>query len=86
MLSEQDYEEMAKAKRNAEYLAKLDESQEQLKNGQTISFTMEELKAMESENWKPTQKIIDFITRTKNSSCAATTRGIQSNNYWTSNI
>ena len=29
-------------------------------NGDTISFTMEELKAMESEDWAPTEKVVDF--------------------------
>jgi len=34
-----------RAVRNAEYLAMLDESAEQIENGEVISFTMEELKA-----------------------------------------
>lgn len=61
MLSEAEYNEIMKAKRNAEYLEKLDRSIRQLQNGETISFSMEELKAMESDDWKPTKKIKDFI-------------------------
>ena len=49
-----------KAKRNAEYLMKIDESVENHEKGDTISFTMEELRAMESEDWKPTEKILEF--------------------------
>lgn len=37
---------MAKAKRNADYLAKLDRSDQQLKEGRVIVKTMEELEAM----------------------------------------
>lgn len=66
MMSEKEYNELQKAKRNAEYLAKLDESYNQLRQGKTISFTMEELKKMESENWTPTQKIVDFMGKIKN--------------------
>lgn len=64
IVSEREYNELMKAKRNAEYLARLDESQAQLKRGETISFSMEELKAMEDENWKPTQKVLDWMRRT----------------------
>lgn len=66
IVSEKEYNEMAKAKRNAEYLAKLDESWKQLEQGKTISFSMEELEAMESEDWKPTQKVIEFMERMSN--------------------
>ena len=48
---------------NKEYLEKLDASFEQAKNGETISFTMEELKEMESDNWTPTKKVIDFFKK-----------------------
>lgn len=65
MLSEKEYNEIMKAKRNAEYLAKLDKSYEQLKQGKTISFSLEELRDMESENWKPTKKITDFMENMK---------------------
>lgn len=61
MLSENEYNEMMKAKRNAEYLKKLDKSAEQYQKGETISFSLEELKAMEDDGWKPTQKIKEFM-------------------------
>jgi antitoxin YefM len=66
MLSEKEYNDLQKAKRNAEYLAKLDESFNQLEQGKTISFSMDELRAMESDEWKPTQKVLDYMERMKN--------------------
>ncbi|MCM1183834.1 MAG: type II toxin-antitoxin system Phd/YefM family antitoxin [Roseburia sp.] len=63
IISEAEYNELAKAKRNAEYLAKLDQSFKQFEEGKTISFSMEELREMESDNWKPTQKVLDWIKR-----------------------
>lgn len=60
MINETEYNELQKAKRNAEYLAMLDKSEEQLQKGDTITFTLEELKEMESDNWKPTKKILEF--------------------------
>ena len=47
ILSEKEYNELQKAKRNAEYMAKINESLENHERGDTISFTMEELRAME---------------------------------------
>lgn len=61
IVSEKEYNEMAKAKRNAEYLKKLDHSFAQLEQGKTISFSMEELRAMESDDWKPTQKVLYWL-------------------------
>lgn len=61
VISEKEYNDLLKAKRNAEYLAKLDKSREELEQGKTISFSMDELKAMESNDWKPTKKIMDFM-------------------------
>lgn len=61
IVSEKEYNEMAKAKRNAEYLAKLDKSFKQLEEGKTVSFSMEELRAMESDDWKPTQKVLNWM-------------------------
>lgn len=61
VISEKEYNDLLKAKRNAEYLAKLDKSREELEQGKTISFSMDELKAMESDDWKPTKKIMDFM-------------------------
>ena len=46
LVSEADYKAMAKAKRNVDYLAKLDRSEQQLKEGRVIIKTMEELEAM----------------------------------------
>ena len=46
LLPEEDYKEMLRIKRNAEYLAKLDCSIKQLDEGRTVTFTMEELEAM----------------------------------------
>ena len=46
LLPEKDYKEMLKAKRNMEYLAKLDSSSKQIKNGKTVAFTIGELEAM----------------------------------------
>ena len=51
---------LEKEKRNAEYLAMLDESHAQLERGETISFTLEELREMESDSWKPTEKVLEF--------------------------
>ena len=61
-----EYNELQKAKRNAEYLAKLDRSAEQLEEGNTISLSLDEMKEMESDDWKPTRKIIDFMEKNKN--------------------
>ena len=66
MLSEQEYNELAKAKQNAEYLQRIDHSYEQLAKNQTISFSLEELQEMESDSWKPTQKIKDFMEQMEN--------------------
>ena len=60
MLSENEYNNMIKAKRNAEYMSKINESIENHKKGDTISFTIEELREMENEGWKPTEKILEF--------------------------
>ena len=60
MINEAEYNALQKAKRNADYLAKINESVENHENGDTISFTMEELRMMESEDWKPTEKILEF--------------------------
>ncbi len=49
-----------KSERNAEYLKMLDESRAQFERGETITFTMEELEAMESDDWVPTQKVLDL--------------------------
>ncbi|MCI8630584.1 MAG: type II toxin-antitoxin system Phd/YefM family antitoxin [Firmicutes bacterium] len=66
IISEKEYNEMLKAKQNAEYLTKLDISQKQLEQGKTISFTLKELKDMEDENWKPTSKVLEFMEKMTN--------------------
>lgn len=64
VISEQEYNDLQKAKQNAEYLAKLNHSFTQLERGETISFSLEELKEMESDSWKPSQKIMEFMENT----------------------
>ena len=66
ILLEKKHNEIVKAKRNAEYLATIDESIEQLHQGKTISFSFKELKAMESDDWKPTPKIMKWMEEMKN--------------------
>jgi antitoxin YefM len=46
VLSERDYNEMARAHRNEEYLAKIEESLDQVRQGKTVRKTMDELEAM----------------------------------------
>ena len=48
VLSEKEYNELEKARCNAEYLAKIDKSLQELAEGKTVSFTVGELKAMEN--------------------------------------
>ncbi len=60
IVSEHEYNDLIKAKRNAEYMAKIEESMKNHAKGDTISFTMDELKAMEAEDWKPTEKVLEF--------------------------
>ena len=43
------------------YLEKLDRSRKELEQGKTISFSMEELKEIERDDWKPTKRIIEFM-------------------------
>ena len=46
VLSERDYNELEKAKRNAEYLEKIDRSSRQIEEGRLVVKTMEELEEM----------------------------------------
>ena len=46
ILSEEEFHELEKAKRNAEYLAKIDLANEQIRTGQIVVKTMEELETM----------------------------------------
>ena len=47
IISESKYNELEKAKKNVEYLLKLNRADGQIKNGQMITKTMDELLAME---------------------------------------
>lgn len=49
ILSEKAYKELEKAKNNAAYLAMLDKSDEQLRQGKVVVKTMEELEAIAAE-------------------------------------
>ncbi|MBQ7313297.1 MAG: type II toxin-antitoxin system Phd/YefM family antitoxin [Clostridia bacterium] len=49
LISLEKYNELMRAVRNAEYLAKIDRSLEQLREGRIIAKTMEELEAMTDE-------------------------------------
>lgn len=49
VISQAEYEELQRAKRNAEYLARLDKSFEQLEQGKIITKTLDELEAMADE-------------------------------------
>ncbi len=48
MLNETEYNVLQKAKRNAEYLAMLNKSDDEFKAGKVVVKTMEELEAMET--------------------------------------
>ena len=48
MLSEREYNELSKAKRNLEYLMKLENSIQQTKNGFAATKSLEQLRAMEN--------------------------------------
>lgn len=65
MVSEKDYNELMKARQNAEYMERLERSYEQLKKNQTITFSFDEMRDMESDDWKPTQKMKEFMERMK---------------------
>lgn len=52
-----------KSEANKEYLEKLDTSFEQAKNGETISFSLEELREMEADNWTPGKKVLEFLQK-----------------------
>lgn len=49
ILSEKEYNELAKAKRNLDYIAKLDTSVKQTAHGFAATKTLEELKADENQ-------------------------------------
>lgn len=66
VISETQYNDLQKAKRTTEYLKRLENSISQLEQKKTITLTMDEMKAMEADDWKPSQKIIDFMELMKN--------------------
>ena len=66
IISEHEYNEMQKAKRNADYLEKIDKSYEQLEQSKTISLSMEDLRKMEADGWKPTEEIMEFMEKMSN--------------------
>ena len=66
VISESEYNELQRAKRNAEYLKRLNESMAQAKEGNTITLSLDELQAMESDDWKPSQKMLDFMEKINN--------------------
>ena len=47
VISETEYRELEKLRRNAEYLAKLEHSMQQFKEGKVVSKTMDELLNLE---------------------------------------
>lgn len=47
IISEAEYNELAKAKKNAEYIAKLNRADEQIRNGHVITKPMDVLLTME---------------------------------------
>ncbi len=49
MISEKEYNELQKAKKNAEYLSMLDKSIGQLENNEVITISMEELEKLSDE-------------------------------------
>ena len=65
-ISESEYNELQRAKRNAEYLKRLNESMAQANEGNTITLSLDELQAMESDDWKPSQKMLDFMEKINN--------------------
>ena len=66
VISESEYNELQRAKRNAEYLKRLNESMAQATEGNTITLSVDELQAMESDDWKPSQKMLDFMEKINN--------------------
>ena len=66
VISESEYNELQRAKRNAEYLKRLNESMAQANEGNTITLSLDELQSMESDDWKPSQKMLDFMEKINN--------------------
>ncbi|MDR3337751.1 MAG: hypothetical protein LBT16_11150 [Treponema sp.] len=49
VLAEKEYQEIVKARRNAEYLSKLDKARAELAEGKGIVLSMEQLESMADE-------------------------------------
>jgi len=47
IISEKEYNELEKARRNVEYMNMIENSVNEIETGKTISFTMEEIEAIE---------------------------------------
>lgn len=47
IISQQEYEDLQRAKRNSEYMAFLDKSNKQIANGEVVVKSLEELRTME---------------------------------------
>ena len=49
VITQKEYNALDKMRRNAEYLAKLDKSIAQAERGELVTYTMEEMRAMERD-------------------------------------
>ncbi|MCL2627915.1 MAG: type II toxin-antitoxin system Phd/YefM family antitoxin [Oscillospiraceae bacterium] len=67
VLSEREYNELEKAKRNAEYLTMVDKSAKEITDGKIISFTIEELDAMETMTAEEALSFVAEVRRGYNS-------------------
>jgi antitoxin YefM len=59
IISEKEYNELEKARRNAEYLKKIDRSQQDFTDGKTYTFTIDELEIMENMTTDEMQAFAD---------------------------
>ena len=48
VLSEKEYNELEKARRNTQYLAAIEKSEQEISEGKVVLFTIDELEAMEN--------------------------------------
>ena len=62
VLSEKEYNELEKARRNAEYLSMIENSAQEITKGKTVSFTMEELEEMEN---MPPEEALAFVAQAR---------------------
>jgi len=61
VLSEREYNELDKIRRNTEYLAKIDEGVKELEQGKGITLKIEDLDAMESLSGEEAKAYIEKI-------------------------